>query len=147
MTLLLPVSAAILLGMAFSQQPVINAALVRIVGSPVAAATISVFVTLVCLLALLPFSGGTLRPSVVVTLPWWSLVGGFIGVGLVAGGAALSPMTGAALFFVCMVAGQLLGASIADHFGAFGLPVRPFSIMRFIGLAMVMAGAWFVYKG
>jgi len=147
MTLFLPISAAILLGMAFSQQPVINAALVRTVGSPVAAAAISVFTTLVCLLILLPFSNGTLRPSVLASLPWWSLVGGIIGVGIVAGGALLAPLTGAALFFVCLVAGQLLGATIADHIGAFGLPERPLSLLRFFGLAMVMAGAWFVYKG
>ena len=147
MTLLLPVCASILLGMVFSQQPIINAALVRTVGSPVTAAAVSVFITLCCLLVMVPFSGGSLRPSVVASLPWWSLLGGFIGVGLVAGGAALAPMTGAALFFVCMVAGQLMGASIADHVGAFGLPERPLSIMRFVGLALVMVGAWFVYKG
>ena len=147
MTLMFPISAAILLGMVFSQQPVINAALVRTVGSPVTAATVSVFITLCCLLVMVPFSGGTLRPSVVASLPWWALLGGFIGVGLVAGGAALAPITGAALFFVCMVAGQLLGASIADHIGAFGLPERPLSIMRLSGLILVMVGAWFVYKG
>jgi len=147
MTLWIPLGAAVLLGMAFSQQPVINSAVSKAVGSPVAAAAISVFVTLCCLLALVPFTGGSLRPSVISTLPWWSLLGGVIGVGIVAGGAAIAPVTGAALFFVCMVAGQLLGASIADHIGAFGLPEKSLSVTRFIGLALVMTGAVLVYRG
>ncbi|MFK7859661.1 MAG: DMT family transporter [Granulosicoccus sp.] len=147
MALWLPLSASLLIGVALSQQPVINAAVARSVGSPVAAAAISVFVTLCCLLVLVPFSGGTFRPSVLLTLPWWSVVGGFIGVALVAGGAALMPLTGAALFFVCMVAGQLIGASIADHIGAFGLPERGLSVTRVLGLLLVMTGAVLVHRG
>ncbi|NND92779.1 MAG: EamA-like transporter family protein, partial [Granulosicoccus sp.] len=111
----LPVSSAVLLGIAFSQQPVINAAVSRVLGSPIAAAACSVFITLCCLLVMVPFSSGTLRLSVLLTLPWWTVLGGMIGVSIVAGGAALAPVTGAALFFVCLVAGQLLGAAAADH--------------------------------
>lgn len=147
MSLLFPLSAAIVLGMAFSQQPVINAAVSRVVGSSVAAAAISVCVTFFCLLLLVPFTGGTLRPSVLVTLPWWSVLGGVIGVGIVAAAAAIVPVTGAALFFVCLVAGQLIGASIADHIGAFGLPERSFSFTRCAGLTLVMLGAFLVHRG
>lgn len=147
MTLLLPLSAAVILGMVFSQQPAINSAVARTVGSPITAATISIFVSFCCLLIMVPFSGGTLRPAVLATLPWWSVLGGVIGVGVVAGAATLAPMIGAALFFVCLVAGQLMGASIADHIGAFGLPQRSLSLTRFLGLLLVMAGAWLVYKG
>jgi len=147
MTLWLPLGAAMLIGMAFSQQPVINAAVSRVVGSPVAAAAVSVFVTLCCLLALVPFTGGSLRPSVLSALPWWSVLGGVIGVAIVAGGAAIAPVTGAALFFVCLVAGQLVGASIADHIGAFGLPEKSLSLTRFLGLVMVLVGAVLVNRG
>lgn len=147
MTLWLPLGAAMLIGMAFSQQPVINAAVSRVVGSPVAAAAVSVFVTLCCLLALVPFTGGSLRPSVLSALPWWSVLGGVIGVAIVAGGAAIAPVTGGALFFVCLVAGQLVGASIADHIGAFGLPEKSLSLTRFLGLVMVLVGAVLVNRG
>ncbi|MGQ7848012.1 DMT family transporter [Granulosicoccus sp. 3-233] len=143
----LPIGLSILLGMLFSQQPVINTAVSRILGSPVAAAACSVFVTLVCLLILLPFSGGSLRPSLLAALPWWSLLGGMIGVGIVAGAAALAPITGAALFFVCLVGGQLMGAALADHFGAFGLPLRSLSWTRLAGLGLVFVGALLVHRG
>lgn len=147
MSLIFPMSAAVLLGMVFAQQAVINAAVSRLVGSPVAAATISVFLTLIFLLLILPFSGGTLRPSVLMTLPWWTVLAGIIGVGIVAVAAAIVPITGAALFFICLVAGQLLGATIADHIGAFGLPEKPVNPGRIAGLAFVMVGAFLVHRG
>lgn len=143
----LPIGLTVVLGMVFSQQPVINGAVNRILGSPLATAAYSVFITLVCLLIMLPFAGGSLRPSVLSTLPWWSVLGGMIGVGIVAGGAALAPLTGAALFFVCLVAGQLMGAALADHMGAFGLPVRSLSLTRVAGLGLVFLGALLVHRG
>lgn len=144
---ILPLGAAIMIGVLFALQPVINATIVRTLGSSIAAAALSVFITLLCLLVLLPFSGGTLRPSVILTLPWWSIGGGLIGVAIVAGATAIAPITGAALLFVLLVTGQLIGASIADHVGAFGLPERPFSTLRFAGLAFVLIGCVLVYRG
>lgn len=141
------VGLAILLGAMFSQQPVINAAVGRVTGSFIAASAFSVFITFCCLLALLPFSISSLRTDALSQLPWWAVLGGLIGVGIVAGGAFLAPIMGAALFFVCLVAGQLFGSAIADHFGAFGLPVRPLSAMRAIGLLLVFSGAWLVHRG
>lgn len=143
----LAIGLSIALGVVFSQQPSINSAVSRALGSPVAAAAFSVFITLCCLLVMLPFTAGPLRLSVVFSLPWWSLLGGLIGVGIVAGAAALVPITGAALFFVCLVAGQLMGAAIADHLGAFGLPVRSLSFTRLAGLALVFLGALLVHRG
>jgi len=51
---------------------------------------------------------------------------------------------GIALFFVCIVAGQLFGATLADHFGVFGMQVKPVNTMKVIGLALVLAGAGLV---
>lgn len=138
---------AVAIGMVFAQQPVINSAVARILGSPIHASFYSVFITVCGMALLLPFSAGTFRPAVLATLPWWSVLGGLIGVAIVVGGAYLSPVLGAALFFVCLVAGQLLGAAIADHIGAFGLPVRSLSITRLSGLAFVLVGALLVYRG
>ena len=142
-----PISLAILIGMMFSQQPVINAAVARVLGSPVQAAFLSVFITLLGLGALLPFTGGTLKASVLITLPWWTILGGLIGVALVGGAAYLAPTLGAAVLFVCLVAGQLLGASMADYFGVFGLPHRELSATRVAGLVLVLVGALLVSRG
>ena len=141
------ISLAIFIGMVFSQQPVINAAIARVLGSAVHAAFVSVFITLCALGILLPFVSGTIRPSALASLPWWAVIGGLIGVALVAGAAYLAPVLGAALLFVCLVAGQLIGSAMADHFGAFGLPIRELSITRMAGLALVLAGALLVSQG
>lgn len=143
----LAMSLAVLMGMVFAQQPVINAAVARTLGSPIHASFYSVAITLCGMALLLPFSAGTFRPSVMVTLPWWSMLGGLIGVAIVAGGAYLAPILGAAFLFVCLVAGQLMGAAVADHIGAFGLPVRPLSFTRAAGLALVLIGALLVHRG
>jgi transporter family-2 protein len=59
----------------------------------------------------------------------------------------IAPVTGALVFFVCVVGGQLLGAMIVDHFGAFQLAVRPISLLRLLGLALVLLGAVLVQRG
>jgi len=147
MTSLLAILCSVFLGAVFSQQPVINAAVAKAVGSPIVAAAFSVFITLCVLLVLVPFSPGNLKPQMIPGLAWWSVLGGLIGVVLVAGGAYFAPILGAALFFVCLVAGQLIGSAVADHIGAFGLPVRSLTPGRLFGLAMVFIGALLVHRG
>lgn len=66
---------------------------------------------------------------------------------VVEGGTYLAPELGTTLFFVCLVAGQLMGAAIADHVGALGLPVRSLSMTRIVGLTLVLAGAFLVHRG
>ncbi len=58
----------------------------------------------------------------------------------------IAPVTGALVFFVCIIAGQLLGAMLADHFGAFGLTVREISLPRVMGLVLVLVGAVLVSR-
>ena len=74
-------------------------------------------------------------------------MGGLIGVLVVAGSAAIVPVTGAAMFFVCLIAGQLLGSVALDHFGAFGLPEIQISPIRLIGVVLALAGVLLVQFG
>lgn len=141
------IGLTVLLGAVFAQQPVINSAVNKALGSPISATVFSVSITLLCAVLLLPVTGANFRPQLLSSLPWWSVLGGIIGVGIVAGGAYLAPIMGAALFFVCLVGGQLLGAAIADHIGAFGIPVRSLSLTRALGLVLVVVGAVLVSRG
>ena len=59
----------------------------------------------------------------------------------------VAPALGFALFFVCIIAGQLGGSTLVDQLGVFGLPVKPASTMKLAGLAMVLAGAVLVQFG
>ena len=139
--------SAVAIGMAFATQPAINGAAVKALGSPVAAAALSVAITLVACLVILPVSGGTLKPAVLLSLPWWIVLGGLIGAFVVAGGAAIAPVTGAALFFVCLICGQLIGSVLVDHFGAFGMTQTPVSLTKIAGVALALGGVVLVRMG
>ena len=139
---LLYLAAAIAIGVCVSLQPPINSAMARSLGSPLLAACISIGITLVFAVFFWQTIGkGAGELGQVKLLPWWVVIGGIVGMFFVVGGVMVAPVTGMALFFVCVVAGQLLGSTLVDQFGAFGSPVKPVNLMKLLGLAMVLAGA------
>lgn len=136
------IAAAVAIGVCVSLQPPINAAMARTLESPLLAASVSIAISLLLVLLLWGAwgrAGGD--PTAVAALPGWVVLGGVIGVIFVAGSIVVAPVLGVALFFVCVVAGQLLGSIAADQLGAFGMPVRPVDATKVVGLALVLAGA------
>jgi len=137
---------AALCGMCLALQAPVNASMSRILGSPVLAATISIGISFV-LMAVVWIAwdrGGSFAQ--IKALPWWACLGAVFGAIFVVGSIMVVPVTGIALLFVCVVAGQLVGSSIADHFGAFGLPVEEISLTKALGLFMVLGGAYLVQR-
>ena len=136
------IAAAIAIGACVSLQPPINAAMARTLGNPLLAASISIAISLVSVvLVWLAWGKGAGELAQIRALPWWVVIGGMVGVVFVVGGVMVAPVLGVALFFVCVVAGQLLGSTLADQFGAFGMQVKPVNMMKLLGLALVIAGA------
>lgn len=139
---LIYIAAAVSIGAALSLQPPINATMARVLGSPLLAASISITISLIVVFALsLSWGKGVGDLSQIKALPWWVFVGGVIGVIFVAGSVVVAPVLGVALFFVCVVAGQLIGSSIIDQIGAFGLAVKPINTMKLVGVGLVLLGA------
>ncbi len=119
----------------------------RVLGSPLLAAVISIAISLLVVVPVwLTMGQGAGDLGKVAALPWWVLLGGVIGVVFVAGSVIVGPALGIALFFVCVVAGQLLGATLADHVGAFGMPTKPINVMKLVGLGLVLLGAALVQR-
>jgi len=140
--------AALVIGAASSIQPAVNAILARAVGNPFGATVVSVFVAFCTIVTISLFTGrGQITPAVLSSVPWWVYLGGMVGALLVASGVIIAPVTGALLFFILIVAGQLLGAMLMDHLGAFGLAVREVSGLRVAGFVLVLAGAVMVLRG
>jgi transporter family-2 protein len=134
--------AAVVMGTVISVQPPINATMARGLGSPLLAASISIFISLVVVTILwLSWGKGTGDISQVRMLPWWVIIGGIVGVVFVAGSVVVAPVLGVALFFVCVIAGQLIGSTLIDQFGVFGLTVKPLNMMKFVGIGLVLLGA------
>lgn len=136
------IAAAIAVGAALSLQPPINSAMAERLDSTLLAASISVAISLVLVVAIwLTVGKGNGDLSQIRSLPWWVALGGLIGVFFVVGGVMIAPVLGVALFFVCIVGGQLLGATLADQFGAFGVQQQPVNGMKLLGLSLVLVGA------
>lgn len=138
----LPVAFAI--GVALSQQAAINAATAQVLNSALAAAAFSLAVSTVIVLALLVASGAPTQPAAVLSLPAWAVLAGLIGAMFVSGGAMLVPVMGATLFFLCLIAGQLVGAVVADAFGAFGVEQKALSLRKLAGVGLAFAGVLLV---
>jgi transporter family-2 protein len=139
---------ALLIGAASSIQPAVNAILSRAIGNPYGATMVSVFVAFCTICVISQVTGrGEITPAVLASVPWWVYLGGVVGAVLVASGVVIAPVTGALLFFILIVAGQLLGAMLMDHLGAFGLAVREVSVLRVSGFFLVLVGAAMVLRG
>lgn len=129
-------------------QPLMNAILARAIGSPFGATLVSLVVSLTGALVMVTITGrGTMTRETLATVPWWVFLAGLVGLVFVLVGVTVAPVTGALLFIVSVIAGQLFGALVVDHFGLFGVAVRHISLARVGGLALVLAGAFLVQRG
>ena len=150
MTIVYPL-VAICLGALLTLQPLLNGILWRAVHNPLAATTVSGLVTFLSALAMLVVSGRSgdfLRAFAAfgAPVPWWVYLAGIIGTAFVFGAILIAPAIGAATFFVCIVAGQLIGATVADQVGLLGLEQHPVSLTKIAGLALVLVGAILVQR-
>ncbi len=80
-------------------------------------------------------------------VPFWLLTAGVMGGALVFGIAWTMPQLGAGKAFVLMIAGQVISGMIFSHFGMLGSPVEPVSIMKIVGVVLLVAGAAIVTLG
>lgn len=138
--LLAPIILAI--GAGAATQNVVNTALSRHV-SAVGATFISVTGTFLILLVLLLGNAGGARTAVGSALqaPPYLWIGGIFGVLVLVSAVLLVPRVGAATFVAYLVAGQLIGALVLDQLGAFGLPRYPVTILRVVGVVLLIGGA------
>ena len=74
--------------------------------------------------------------------PWYTWLGGILGVAIIFTVAASIPKVGAAAATTAIIAAQVLTACIIDHFGLFGLSPLPFTWWRWVGGALLAAGGW-----
>lgn len=139
--------AAIAIGACLSLQPPINAVMARALGSPLLASVVSIAISLAVVVPVwLTIGQGAGDLAQLRALPWWVLLGGVIGVVFVAGSVVVAPVLGIALFFVCVVAGQLVGATLVDSTGAFGVATKPINTMKLFGILLVLVGAALVQR-
>ena len=140
---------ALCAGLLIPAQAAMNAKMRGFVLNPFYSAMINFAVGAAVLIILVTITTVQGQPSswrAAATAPWWAWVGGLLGVVLVLAGVLILPRTGAAAFSVALIAGQLCGALVLDHFGWLGLAQRAFSMSRLIGVMLVLLGVWFIQR-
>jgi transporter family-2 protein len=71
---------------------------------------------------------------------WLSWSGGIFGAIYIAVSIFLLPRLGATTVISLIVAGQMLGSMLFDHFGLFGLQIHPLNALRAIGAMLLVIG-------
>ena len=139
------VALALFIGVLLPLQALINASLGRQTFGPVFASLASFTVGTLVLLAWWLLTRPVFVPAALAKVPWWAWNGGVIGAVLVASTTVLVPRLGAASLICLVVAGQLAGSMVLDHFGVLHAR-QPVDAVRVVGLLLVVAGALLVVK-
>ena len=140
--LALPLLAGVLLPL----QAGINGQLAKHLGSVLLAALISFCVGTLALLLLTLYQREMPLLGAFRGLSWWHWTGGLLGAFFIATAAYASPRTGALLFMLLVLAGQMAMALVLDHFGWAGYREAPISPGKVAGLLLVVVGIWLIQR-
>jgi transporter family-2 protein len=131
-------------GLVALQAP-INSKLGKAAGT-FAAASISFLVGTLILLAITALSGKGVHLSSAAKLPWYYFTGGLLGAAYVTTVLVSVRALGAGGVTAATIAGQLSTAVLLDRFGAFGLPEKPITLARLIGVVLLAAGVFLIVR-
>ncbi|NLM41877.1 MAG: DMT family transporter [Firmicutes bacterium] len=74
--------------------------------------------------------------------PWYTYLGGLLGVAIVYLVVAAIAQAGVASATTAIILGQVITAAMVDYFGWFGVEQVPFSLWKGLGIVLMAAGAW-----
>lgn len=137
----------LLAGIAMTIQSGVNSQLRTAVNQPLIAAFIS-FLGGTSFLAILLLLMRQSVPSLQTfsSIQWYKFTGGLLGAFVVTSVILSVQRVGAANMFVIILAGQMATALLMDHFGLLGMRQNPITLHKFLGIALVIAGAWIVNR-
>lgn len=137
----LQVVLAMLAGLATAYQPAVNARFASHAGSRLHGGAINFIVGAIgMVLVCISFRAGLPSAEGLSRGPIWMWAGGLLGAFFVTVALTLAPIMGTANYLAAMIAGQLLGAAVIDHFGQMGVPVHEFTWGRAVGIVLIFAG-------
>ena len=95
-------------------------------------------------LAMLFLRGGNL--GAIVTLPWYALSAGILGLVVIGILGFAAPRIGLVPVMTLFVASQFVVGAVLDHFGLLGAEVRSLDLSRVSGLGVILLGIWLVIR-
>jgi transporter family-2 protein len=133
---------AFCVGVAMSVQAAVNTQLASSIGANSVVAALVSFACGTVVLAGVALSRGGLGPTFAALAgqPLWKFAGGFLGAAFVFGTVFLAPRIGLLSLIVLVIAGQLLTSMAIDHFGLINMAARKVSLVRIVGVSVVVLG-------
>ncbi len=144
MHFLLPIIISLLGGVAIGLQNPLASLMGQRIGILQGAFIVHLGGTLVAGGLILAVPGGNLAAW--RSVPWYALGAGALGVALVSAISFAIPRIGVAATVGLVVATQIIMAAWLDHNGLLGASVRLFDAWRFVGVVLLMVGAWLVLR-
>jgi len=80
------------------------------------------------------------------SLPWYMLGAGIFGLVLYQTINITLPRLGSTMMIMLIIVGQLLTATVIDHFGLLGAATRPLELSRALGIATLLVGSYLVAR-
>ncbi len=124
-------------GFAVALQAIINGELSKKIG--VIESSLITFAGGAFILALLTVFFGTGKLFIAATVPRWQLIGGVLGVIVMATIIVGVVKLGAAVTIFASIAGQLALSIVVDNYGLFGVIRVPFGWQRLLGILLMIA--------
>ncbi|TRX72375.1 DMT family transporter [Carboxylicivirga sp. M1479] len=138
---------ALIIGGLLAVQGSINSQLGGILKNPLQAAfvsfligTLTLFVLNVLMRAEIP------TKEIVSAMPLYLFIGGIIGAVYVSSAIILIPKIGVATMLGASIGGQMIVASIIDHYGFFNINVHAISPGRIIGIILLIIGVFLIQR-
>jgi len=119
----------------------LNAALGRLIGSPIAAGAVLFAVAFLATAVLLLITGPQALAKV-VDAPKHLLLAGFLVAFYVLSITFVAPHFGVGNAVFVVLLGQMISAAAVDHYGLFGAQISPLSLTRASGIALMGIGVW-----
>lgn len=133
---------AFVIGLMIPVQTAVNSRLRTYVLSPFVASFISFLVGTIFLfiMTLATKHSVLIAPSIFFNNPLWIWLGGIFGLIGLTTNILLFPKLGGVQTVVLPIMGQIIMSMLIDHFGLFYSPEKSFTILRFIGIVILLLG-------
>ncbi|SDE61651.1 hypothetical protein SPACI_030350 [Sporomusa acidovorans DSM 3132] len=143
---MLPLLLALISGVLMAVQGSLNTGLSKAIGLLEATFIVHFTGTVLVMILLFLFSMGKGNWNAWQAAPWYSWLGGVVGVAIIYLVAASIPQVGVANATTAIIVGQVLTAILIDHFGGFGLDRVACSPQQIGGLILLAVGARLLLK-
>lgn len=141
MSKLILLFVALIAGVTMAVQGSLNSALSKVIGLLEATFMVHITGTLIVVTALFVFKLGRGNLASLTDAPWYTWLGGILGILIVYGVMVSIPKLGVSVATTAIIVGQVLTACLIDHFGLFGLDKVAFTWWKLLGIALLASGA------